>query len=137
MSDLYALQGGSKCGKSETLRNVIQLLTSKYPMATVNILIDGNIDKKVVFTNLKGLTVGIETQGDPNFRLKNSLDDFMKRGCNIIFCACRTRGMTVQWVNSLGNNYSIHFTKKNRVGVNQQTAANLSAANSLIALAGL
>jgi len=137
MSDLYALQGKASCGKSVTLKNVIQLLTNKYPKATVNILVNGNTDQKVVFANLKGLTVGIETQGDPLSRLQDSLPDFMKMPCDIIFCACRTRGMTVEWVKLLSNKYSIHFVPKARVSVNQQKVANLSAANALINLAGL
>ena len=135
MSDLFALQGRHDCGKTETLNNVIQLLSSKYNKAIINIVINGN-DKKVIFQNIKGLTIGIETQGDPNSRLQKSLSDFSTANCDIIFCACRTSGMTVNWVNSLSKKYKIHFVKQTIVNNNIKNS-NMNKALSLVQLSGL
>lgn len=55
------------------------------------------------------LVVGIESQGDPKSRLEKTLPAFAEAKCDIIFCACRTRGMTVRWVNALSATYSICF----------------------------
>lgn len=135
MSDLFALQGRHDCGKSETLNDVIQLLSSKYKTAKINVIIAGK-DQKVIFQNVKGLTVGIETQGDPNSRLKQSLSDFLQANCDIVFCACRTNGMTVNWINALSKNYKIHFVKQTIVNNNHQNS-NMNKAVSLIQLSGL
>jgi hypothetical protein len=135
MSDLYVLQGRHDCGKTETLNYVIQILSNKYTNSQINTIIDG-VDKKVIFKNIKSFTIGIETQGDPNSRLEKSLTDFLNAKCNIIFCACRTTGMTVTWVNALSKQYTIHFIPQTIVSNNHKNS-NLSKANSLISLAGL
>ena len=135
MNDLFALQGRHDCGKTETLNDVIQLLTSKYSKANINIVINGK-DKKVIMKNVNGFTIGIETQGDPNSRLEQSLLDFLNANCNIIFCACRTSGMTVDWVHSLAKKYNIHFIKQT-ITTNNTTNSNMNKAISIIQLAGL
>ena len=135
MGSLFALQGTSNCGKSETLNNVVKILSNKYPNADINIIINRK-DKKVIFYDINGLTVGIEPQGDPNSRLEESLFDFSKESCDIIFCACRTSGMTVQWVNNLSKKYKINFIKQ-KIVYNNQKKSNWDMAESLIQLSGL
>ena len=77
MSDLFALQGRHDCGKTETLNNVIQLLSQIYSDAQINRIHNGK-DETVIIKNIKGLTIGIETQGDPNSRLQKSLFRHLK-----------------------------------------------------------
>jgi hypothetical protein len=135
MNYLFALQGRHDCGKTETLNNVIQLLTNKYPNANLNVMISGK-DQKVIFKNINGLTIGIETQGDPNSRLEQSLSDFLNANCDIIFCACRTSGMTVNWISSLSKRYKIQYIKQTIVN-NNYSKNNLNKANLFIQLSGL
>lgn len=135
MVNMYILQGRHNTGKTETLVDVIEILKNKYPEAKVNIIIDGK-DKKVIFTNIKGLTVGIETQGDPNSRLDASLKDFIAMHCDIIFCACRTKGKTVTTVNSYGTIYNLHFINQTVVAAGF-SASNMATAKSLVKRAGL
>ena len=52
----------------------------------VNLLIPHTIDVKAIM-DINGHKVGIESQGDPNGRLKESLSDFVKAKCSIIICA--------------------------------------------------
>lgn len=40
---------------------------------------------KVIISGVKGQIVGIETQGDPNSRLQDSLEDFLNASCDVIF----------------------------------------------------
>jgi len=82
------------------------------------------------------LVVGIESQGDPNSRLQQSILDFAVAKCDIIFCACRTSGMTVGWVNALSATYSIHFVAQTYVA-NNQGATNAATSSSLMQLAGI
>nr|WP_314781798.1 hypothetical protein [uncultured Treponema sp.] len=107
MKALYALQGVSKKGKSSTLNILIDELAKKYPNATKRILIPGRgRDQQVIFYNLNGHIIGIETQGDPNSRLPQSLKDFATAQCDIIFCACRTSGSTVDAIQNFAKQYS-------------------------------
>ena len=136
MADMYILQGSHNTGKTETLVAVIDILRNKYPGATASFMVNRK-DKKVVFTNIRGtLKVGIETQGDPNSRLEASLNDFETMGCDIIFCACRTKGKTVAIVNAHSTKYTLHFTRQTVVS-SGFSASNIVVANSLVKAAGL
>ncbi|KRG67618.1 hypothetical protein [Pseudoxanthomonas dokdonensis] len=135
MSHVIALQGRAGSGKTSTLRQVISDLEAKYPNATVQVLA-GRIDLKMIMHGVKGKIVGIETQGDPGSRLQQSLKDFTAARCDIIFCACRTSGMTVQWVSALSKKHNVQFVQQTRVAA-AYTKTNAIMAASLIKLAGL
>ena len=138
MPDIFALQGVGNCGKTETLRILYDELTKKYPNAGVQFIHRGNSDIAVILTGVNGNVVGIETQGDPGSRLDETLKAFVNAGCDIIFCACRTRGMTVDWINARSRQYQIHFIPQNRIpSPSNQNAANQATAASLIQQAGL
>jgi len=137
MTNLYALQGAGSSGKSDVIIRLLELLRSKYPKAIYRELHRGR-DIKVVIENIKGKTIGIESQGDPNSRLLSSLEIFKAEKCNIIFCSCRTSGMTVDWVNTLSPPYKITFVQKLYAsGSKGKFAANAQQAYDLIGLAGL
>ena len=45
----------------------------------------------------KDITIGLESQGDPNSRLTTSIKEFAEDyKCDIIICACRTKGKDVR-----------------------------------------
>ena len=136
MPHLFALQGTGNCGKSDTLIRLFQLLQTKYPSATTQSLHNATKDIAVIMHGVNGLVVGIESQGDPNSRLQQTLSTFAAANCDIIFCACRTSGMTVDWINSLSTNYSIHFVSQARVA-NNYGATNAATALVLMQLAGI
>jgi hypothetical protein len=94
-------------------------------------------DIKIIMTGVKGKKIGIESQGDPNSRLEQSLKDFVNAGCDIIFCACRTSGMTVQWINSHKPKYTPFFINQTIVASAQQKQNNNNMAKQLINQAGL
>lgn len=136
MPHLFALQGPGNCGKSDTLIQLFQALQNKYPSATTHTLYSGTRDIAVIMHGVNGFVVGIESQGDPNSRLQQSLSAFSTAGCDIIFCACRTRGMTISWVNSLSPAYIIHFVAQTQVFINQNIT-NAATALSLMQQAGI
>jgi Ni2+-binding GTPase involved in maturation of urease and hydrogenase len=135
MSHVIALQGSGSSGKTSTLLQVFSDLQAKYPNSTVQHLA-GRTDIKVLMRGVNGKTVGIETQGDPNSRLQQSLPYFIAAKCDIIFCACRTSGMTVTWVNALSPKHKVQFVQQNRV-VHGYAKANAAMATYLIRTAGL
>lgn len=136
MTAVFALQGPGNCGKSTTLRHLFQALQAKYPGATVQAIHNGTVDIAVIMRGVNGLTIGIESQGDPGSRLQHSLPAFAAARCDVIFCACRTSGMTVGWVNALSPPYRIHFVLQNRAATNH-AAANAATAASLMQQAGV
>lgn len=93
-------------GKSETIRLVYDNLLNNHG-ATVSTLITpqglSGGDIQVIIT-LNGYTIGIESQGDPNSRLFKSIPLFVQHNCDLIICATRTSGRTVQLVEQTERN---------------------------------
>jgi hypothetical protein len=139
MAEIYALQGPADCGKSSTIKEIFKILNAKYPNCIKKDYFPNEDDIKIEMKNIKGFLIGIESRGDPNSRLRSSLDDFEKAECDIIFCAARTRGMTVQWINSHSKKYQINFIRQTIVGDNrpQQIQRNQKVAQTIISKAGL
>ena len=136
MADIFALQGPAGSGKTAALILLLEKLQEKYPEAAVEYLIRGRRDFKVVVRGVKGKNIGIESQGDPNSRLEQSLADFISWKCGIIFCACRTNGMTVDWVSAMSPPHRVRFVPKTRSSV-RQSAVNLDDALRMLKEAGL
>ena len=58
------------------------------------------------------LRIGIAIYGDPNSKLQEHIHTFLSEKCEIIYCACRTSGMTVDWVNSFAISHTVRFVQK-------------------------
>ena len=86
---VIADNGRSNMGKSTAIKTVWEILSSRYP----HNIIKNDYDIKGIIQIGKCI-VGIESQGDPNSRMQDSMDDFVQHGCDIILTACRTRGET-------------------------------------------
>lgn len=112
MKTLIALYGTGNTGKSVTLKKVYALLKAKYPNAPVRHEIIDHDVRAII--DIKGLKLGIESQGDPNSRLFESLPLFVREQCVIIICATRTRGGTVHAVEKLGSQFDIRWRSKLR-----------------------
>ena len=115
MEDVFALKGPSKMGKSQTIRTVVEMLTEKHPDAAIEYNHPTKVDVRVVLT-INGLKIGIESQGDPNGRLvKESLDLFVRIGCDVIVCATRTSGATKDAVDALqSQGFNVHWLEQPR-----------------------
>lgn len=93
--------GIAKQGKSTTIKRLTQLILLNYPHAITSITqIDYSKDIKLIIS-IGSAVIGIESTGDPDSRLKSSIDEFVLLGCNIIICATRTSGQTVNDVSDL------------------------------------
>jgi hypothetical protein len=101
---IIVIKGGGNQGKSDTIRRISVELQRAYPSATVQILIDLT-DIKALIT-VGEIRIGIESQGDPNSRLEESMYDFAdNHKCDIIVCATRTSGSTVEIVEAVAEEY--------------------------------
>jgi len=103
----FALRGTSNKGKSHTIRTVVEMLTEKYPDATIEHNHTTKTDVRVVLT-INGWKIGIDSQGNPRKLVNSSLDLFVNVGCNVIVCATRTYGATVNAVNAL-QGFDVHW----------------------------
>jgi hypothetical protein len=118
MKQIFGLYGTSNVGKSETIKNVYRKLTELYPDFIFHKdfkFIVGKGDICVIII-INGKIIGIESQGDPNSRIFINLPIFVKFNCDIILCATRTRGATVDEVEKLKNTYEVKWIKKNPSG---------------------
>ena len=83
---------------------------------------------------INAVKVGIESQGDPGSRLFKNLKYFVKIGCKVIVCATRSRGATVEAVNSLAVDFRVEwFSKVSISSASEHEAANRSDAQQIVA----
>ena len=132
LKTLLALRGAGNRGKTKTLKILIAMIKAKYPQTVIVEEISYKCDVTIVIT-IDCKKVGIETQGDPNSRLKASLKKFVEINCKAIICACRSRGETVEIVNSVSaHGYNVQFIEKlGSAKESQQTAENQAVAKKL------
>jgi hypothetical protein len=72
----------------------------------------GTVDVCAIMS-LLDVRIGFESQGDPSSRLPYTLRRFVELGCDIIVCACRTRGETAAAVRRLhGDGYDIEWRSR-------------------------
>jgi len=118
MKTVIALWGAANIGKTTTLKivhkNLLKLSTDKLLKFSIN-----NSDIREIFI-INGLKVGIETQGDPNSRLAESLNIFQQQGCEVIICATRTRGKTAELVGELKTKYNLSWRGHSVVSLEKQ-----------------
>lgn len=111
---VIANTGTAYQGKSTSVKEVFKLIASRYPgnIKIINPLESGDV-KAII--EVQGVLVGIESQGDPNSRMFDSLKDFRKAGCEIIVIACRTYGETYKAVDGMHNHgYQVIWTANDK-----------------------
>jgi hypothetical protein len=113
MKTVIALSGPPDTGKSSTLTKVYELLRAKHPEAPLSHEILNHDVRAIIVIN--GHKIGLESQGDPGGRLtRGSISMFVREECEIIVCATRTRGQTVEAVENLKPQFSIKWIQKLR-----------------------
>jgi hypothetical protein len=128
---VIGLRGKGNVGKSQTIKKAYKILKSRHKTATEEYLIDG-ADVRVVLT-IKGVKIGIESQGDPGSRLEESLLLFVNVKCTVIICATRTRGQTVSAVESLQPDYKVIWIEQDvRSIVSEHEPSNRAMARRVV-----
>jgi hypothetical protein len=132
LNRVIALRGVARIGKSNTIKKAYELLTSKYKRAVIE---HQRIRTDItVILSINGVRVGIESQGDPNGRLGESLALFVKKACNVIICATRTSGQTFNAVGGLEQRgYEIvWFQQDVKANAAEQEPSNLVMARKIL-----
>ncbi len=123
---IFANWGHAQQGKSDTIKRIVQEILATYPTATTSpSTINFSGDIQVVIT-IGQISIGIESQGDPNSRLFESLKMFSSANCDIIICSTRTSGRTVGAVSALhySHGYDIVWVTNHRSNEKNQTILN-------------
>ena len=134
MKNVFALRGPANRGKSQTIRTVVEMFTAKHPDVTIEHNYTTKADVRVVLT-INGLKIGIESQGNPNSRLiKESLDLFVRTGCDVIICATRTSGATKDAVDALqSQGFDVHWLEQpSRSEPYEQVLRSLAMARTIV-----
>ena len=131
MKKVFALRGRRKIGKSQTIRTVDELLRLKYPSVSIEHEYRTKAELRVVLC-VNGVKIGIESTGEKIERIKASFDLFVSLGCDIIICASRTTGRTVDAVNALPQ-YEVVWLEQQVESVPfEQVLSNLAMARHIV-----
>ena len=111
MKKIFALQGVSNCGKTSTLNSLNYKFQKKYGQQptfsqtykkpTNKGISDICVIYNITDGNGNTLIIGIASQGDELEKLKKGLKLLVSENCDIIFCACRTKGKTIDYIHEL------------------------------------
>ncbi len=106
---IIAVYGRAGEGKSETIKKVCQMLIANFPDADPSIQAIDYAEDILLTIVIFGIKIGIESTGDPKSRM---LDTVVRLGreekCDIIICATRTEGATVNKVDEVADVYDYH-----------------------------
>ena len=122
MKKLFALQGRRNIGKSQTIRTVDELLRAKYP--------DARVEHEHVLS-INGVKIGVESNDDNSRKLQASFDRFVSLGCDVIICATRTTGQTVNAVNALPGYEVVWLEQRAQSAPFEQVLSNLAMARHI------
>ena len=137
---VIALQGKSGCGKTTTLKKMINILKST---TGVNLLAErkkyaNSADTWAMF-NCNGKIVGITTRGDTDKIIQSDLDEMQENNIEVFICAVHTSGATLNKAKSIaGNNRYLIISKATVYSTDPvlehtiQDMVNTSQANDLI-----
>ena len=133
---IFANWGQAGQGKSDTVKRIAQEILTTYTTATTSpTTINFSGDIQVIITIGK-VTIGIESQGDPNSRLFASLKKFSLANCDIIICSTRTSGGTVDAVSALhtSHGYEIVWVTNYRSSEKNKSTLNDISAKHIFTL---
>lgn len=112
---IFALKSSGNSGKTTSIKLLPGLLQEKYPRCVVVKTYFGDAYRDIkLIIEIGQIKIGIESQGDPNSRLCKTLAEFVAQKCDIIICATRMWGQTVDCVNSHLKLYEIEFIDKDK-----------------------
>ncbi len=82
-------------GKSPSVRNVYYTLKRKgYSTLLEQWQGEPEVGDIIAIFDVRGVKVGIESQGDPGCDMEATMEAFVQKGCDIIVTACRTKSTT-------------------------------------------
>ncbi len=137
MKTIIAVWNASNKGKSQTLKELASLLISAFPKHVIHFMnptpyTSGGDFRLIIEVN--GKIIAIESQGDPGTYLEKRLNDIHATyNPDIILCSCRTRGETVNAIDTLSSSFGYDqiWTSTYQIDINQTLVNQLKAKHIL------
>ena len=120
MKKLIIANSGKTCqGKSSSIKELFAQLKAKYPSDCNNVSNGYDITGTI---EIKGYLVGITSYGDPGPQMPEAMDEFVKKGCQIIVSACRTKSNTHAKIRDIaqGYDYDIIWASNDRTDISPE-----------------
>ena len=127
MKKVFALKGRRSIGKSQTIKTFVELLRTKYPTARVE-----HEHRTRVVLGINGVKIGVESTGENIGRIQASFDLFASLDCEVIICATRTTGKTVNAVNALPGYEVLWLEQRVQSAPFEQVLSNLAMARHIV-----
>lgn len=99
---IIANYGAGSLGKSSSIKAVFEKIKKRYNHSISDFSDDGDV-KAIIHLIDYDIKIGLESQGDPNSRMKTTMNLFIKEHCDIIIAACRTKGDTINKIYDMNN----------------------------------
>lgn len=131
---LIALRGRSSVGKSSALHLLYKFLVANPSVKPIHFEALGRKLDFLAIVSVEGHTVGIFNRGDVPATVKELLDRLVRKKCQVIVCAARTKGKIENVLESPGRKYKLVEVSKKAKHGKSEAASNHSAAHSLAAM---
>ena len=116
---IIALRGHKGCGKTDSIKKFCVLLKREYPEVDFgSIDFDKLEDIPPTAVIAQGVKIGIISGGDYPIDVSRILKELHGDGCEIIVCATRSKGGTVEVVEDYGPEFKIIWIEKDGAGDN-------------------
>jgi hypothetical protein len=130
---LIAVRGPANSGKTATIVRVYKIIEKKYKPNVLSVTPPFWGKEIRAILTIEKIKIGIVSLGDPSNKPRKNLEYFLqyfsRQDCQIIICACRTKGSTYDAVDHMKQKYRVNWHDK--IGV--QTDAAQRTANQKMA----
>lgn len=112
---IFAIYASKNKGKTSSVKEFYKMFKHAYRTEIVSnscnrISATSEISGIIELNN--GIKIGINSAGDNLEAVKLSIDVFVKAKCDIIICACRTKGESTWPILNLERKYDVHWIAK-------------------------
>lgn len=110
---IIAARATADCGKTTAIRSILFYLKK----CNATVIFEKEFDNQgpnkpgdvKAIIEYQGIKIGISSMGDPGTNQTEILDEFIKKGCRIIICACRIWGGTKDPIDALKDSWEIRY----------------------------
>ena len=113
---LIATTGVGNSGKTNSLKLLRKMLLKKSNVSEISFEILNNQEEDFIsFLKMDNILICITSQGDTPYLMEKPLKKAVNQTCDIIVCACRSYGDTVDIIKRICRNYKKVWITKNRL----------------------
>lgn len=115
MKKIIAVKGKAEVGKTTSIKKFYEWVIDNYAYKIISPNTWSGIDFKTII-EVAGFKIGICSAGDEGSTVKKYMSEFEQAECDIIICACRTKGETFQTIQSYwSKSYLINYINVNKI----------------------